>query len=148
MSLKILITDDDEDDHDILTAAFKTLRLGYHIEQLKSGEELIKYLFKTELKELPALIILDYNMPKLNGLETLKQIRSKSVFSKTPILIHSTSDDYHLQQALLSNGATAYVQKRSSLKEIEEFVLAIDDYLKGDNKKLGLLSETNISACL
>jgi CheY-like chemotaxis protein len=150
MVFKILITDDDEDDYYILTNAFKNLKLEHCFEQLKGGEELINHLFKfkDDFKALPDLIILDYNMPKMNGLQTLVQIRAQTEFNKVPVIIHSTCNDKCLKQLLIANGATAYVPKKGSLKEIEEFVLALDAYLKGDGKILNQLSEISVSAYL
>jgi CheY-like chemotaxis protein len=148
MILKILITDDDEDDYYILTNTFKNLKLDYCFEQMKGGEELINHLFKfkNDLNTLPDLIILDYNMPKMNGLTTLMQIRAQTEFNKMPVVIHSTCNDNRLKQLLVASGATAYIPKKGSLKEIEEFVLAIDAYLKGDEKMLNQLSKISVSA--
>ncbi len=148
MLFEILITDDDDDDYYILTNAFESLKLTHRFKQLKSGEELIDYLFKIKSKSLPDLIILDYNMPKMNGLQTLAKIRAYTEFCSIPIIMHSTSEDRHLRQTLLTNGATAYVPKKSSIKKIQEFALAVDAYLKGDKKMLDKLSEINVSACL
>jgi CheY-like chemotaxis protein len=147
MLFKILITDDDEDDYYILTHAFKNLKLNYHFEQLTNGEELIEHLYKckSNFAALPDLVILDYNMPKMNGMETLIKLRAQAEFNKIPIIIHSTAADIKLKQTLLAKGATAFVPKKGSLQKIEEFVLAIDAYLNGDDKMLIRLSETAVS---
>lgn len=128
----ICITDDDEDDFFILKDVFNTLQLSYQFKYLKDGEELIDYLTSTPVKEMfPDIILLDYNMPKKNGLETLIEIRKHSDFAAIPIIIYSTSDCPDLHQLALNNGANGYVTKDISTEKTIEFIKGIDAYLNG-----------------
>lgn len=145
MAFRILVTDDDEDDYFLLTNAFDSLGLNYHLDQFMNGEELIEYLsIRDNLLVLPDMIILDYNMPKMDGFETLVRIREVTAFNSIPVIIYSTSDDPKRMYLLFSKGADGYVQKSGSLKQIAEFVQAIDAYFKGKGKLPGYAPKATI----
>ena len=128
----ICITDDDEDDFFILKDTFDSLGLPYELLYLKDGEELIDYLIQKPIRKmLPALILLDYNMPKKNGLETLTEIRAHSHLATVPIIIYSTSDCTSLHRMMMDNGANGFITKNTSMNKIVEFVKNLDAYLKG-----------------
>jgi CheY-like chemotaxis protein len=146
MAYTILVTDDDEDDYYLLTDTFISLQLDYHFKQLKDGKELINYLSEIQknLERLPDMIILDYNMPKMNGLETLKKLRTFPEFKHIPVIIYSTSNNQQLKHILLNNGANGCVSKNSSLQKTAEFVLALDAYLNGHGELPGKLTKASI----
>jgi CheY-like chemotaxis protein len=92
----ILIADDDKDDLEMLHEALKENASPHRIEFAYNGEEALEKL--EELKkqdELPCLIILDVNMPKLNGKETLQNIRATEVTKEIPVIIFSTASARH-----------------------------------------------------
>lgn len=129
----VFITDDDADDYLILTSIFHNLNLMHQFRHLKDGEQLISNLLEivNTKQPLPDIIILDYNMPKMNGLEALIEIRKHTALSLIPVIVYSTSSDPELENVLLKRGATSYVTKSSSLEKAVEFALAIDSYLRG-----------------
>jgi CheY-like chemotaxis protein len=89
----ILLADDDLDDLNLLTDVLHELDTSYSIVQTHDGEEAIKKL--AEMKEagnLPCLVILDINMPKMDGKQTLVTIQSDSELSDIPVVIFSTSN--------------------------------------------------------
>jgi CheY-like chemotaxis protein len=87
----ILCVDDDKDDCELLSEAIKNSGHPTTIKFLHSGEEAISFLRKAEKdKHLPKLLILDVNMPKMNGLQVLTEIR-KTLPVYVPVLFLTTS---------------------------------------------------------
>jgi CheY-like chemotaxis protein len=91
-SQTILLADDDQDDLHLLTEVLTQIDASFSIEQAQNGEEVLERL--REMKEtgnLPGLIILDINMPKMDGKQTLVTIRNDRELSDIPVVIFSTS---------------------------------------------------------
>jgi CheY-like chemotaxis protein len=120
---KILLAEDDGDDR-----AFFADFLGDRtdIELLPSvttGVEVIEYLNGISLPdELPDIIIMDQNMPKMNGTETLQMIRSADWFAKTVVVIYSTYVGQELIETCLKQGATLVKSKPISKEGYNEMM--------------------------
>ena len=88
----ILCIDDDPDDLMLLKNAFDNRGIAYRIVEAHDGVEGLNALKKIkESGELPCLIVLDINMPKMDGRETFNAIRAIPAFNQIPIVIFSTS---------------------------------------------------------
>ena len=88
----ILLVDDDEDDLNILSNTLKQMGSTYDILQAHDGADALSQL--RELKQtgkLPSLIIMDINMPRMDGKQTLTAIQADDALSSIPIVIFSTS---------------------------------------------------------
>ena len=70
--------------------------------------------------DLPSLIVLDYNMPLLNGLETLKVLELDQRFNKIPKIIYSNSTQNHIKKLCFSAKAKGYITKGVTMDEIKE----------------------------
>lgn len=105
----VWIVDDDEDDQLIIQSAFGDLDLSVEVLLLNDGTELLPKLY--ECAELPRLILLDVNMPRQNGFETLKEIRNVPDFADLPIVMLTTSTDSEDREQSLSLGATHFLTK-------------------------------------
>ena len=126
--MKILLAEDDLDDQrlfkeflgnrsDILLMPFK-----------ENGEELILSLKETkDNRQLPDLIILDQNMPKKNGIQTLQILQNDNHFKHIPVVIYSTYTDEFLIETASEKGAYKVVIKPVTKEGYEEM---IDDLLK------------------
>src|SRR5206468_1801308 len=88
----IIFADDDPDDLELITGFFKQYNQQVNVLELKDGKEVLKFLndFSSSL-DLPILIVLDINMPRLNGKDTLRSIRQNSRFQNIPVIIYTTS---------------------------------------------------------
>lgn len=113
----ILLAEDNPDDALLTTYALEESKLCNKIVHVQDGVEALDYLFKRgqyandDPNELPTLILLDLNMPKVNGLEVLKQIRTEPLTRRLPVVILTTSKE---EQDLISSydlGANSYVRK-------------------------------------
>jgi len=112
MENKILLVDDDPDDREILQDAFKTIKAEQMLHFESNGESAIRYIEdQFELGQLPALVVLDMNMPKLSGTQTLRLIRSDSRFEKIPVVIFSTSLNDKEKKECMELGAHSYLIK-------------------------------------
>ena len=83
----------------------------------ENGEEVIEILTRFSSGELPCLIVLDLNMPKMNGTETLRYLKSEERFRKIPVIIYSTSINPVERDRCLHLGARDYISKPASFGE-------------------------------
>ena len=80
----------------------------------------MNHITQMEDIHLPDLIILDYNIPEINGAEILKQLRDDARFSSIPKIVWSTSDSHLYRETCISSGAVAYMVKPSSVGGIQQ----------------------------
>lgn len=128
----ILLVEDNRDDADLTVLAFRNNHIANRIVVARDGAEALDILFGpgggTEAApELPAVVILDLNLPKVSGLEVLKNIRATPRTALLPVVILTTSVEEADVLGSYRNGCNAYVQKPVSF----------DDFLDATGK-LGL----------
>ena len=93
----IVVAEDDEEDQELLMEAFEECGLAQDVFFVRDGEELMDYLGRkgrfTDSQEFPqpGIIVLDLNMPRKDGRQVLKEIKSHSELRKIPIIILTTS---------------------------------------------------------
>lgn len=115
MSEKIYIVDDDPDDRFLICAALSGIAAEVDIIEAYDGIHLFDLI--DQANSLPvALILLDVNMPRMNGLETLEKIKLIPALSSIPIVMFSTSDDASLAKQAYQSGVSAYFTKPSSFE--------------------------------
>lgn len=118
---KILMVDDDAEDRSLLKDTMDDLGLGDCIHFEENGEKAIEYLRSCSPENgLPCLVVLDLNMPKLNGKQTLQSIRNEPSWKSMTIIIYSTSLNPRERDECLAMGAHSYVVKPISYKESVE----------------------------
>lgn len=124
----IILADDDEDDRMFFTDAFDELKINTKVNTFKDGAELMEFLNQDHI-QIPEIIFLDLNMPKKNGLECLKEIKSNDKFSDTAIAIYSTSSsEEHIEETFVG-GANIYIKKPNdfnTLKKVLSEVVTIN----------------------
>lgn len=127
---KILVVDDDPEDHLILLEYFKEMGSDQHVKFLENGQRAIDYLERiVEDTFLPKLIVLDLNMPILNGTQTLLQIKRNVRLKHIPIIIFSTSENENEKRKCLSFGALEYLVKPATYDEGQRMVEKFSSYL-------------------
>jgi CheY-like chemotaxis protein len=95
--ITILLADDDPDDRMLTRDAFEESRLRNVLEMVEDGEELMDYLHSRgkyagdDAKQRPSLILLDLNMPRKDGREALKEIKSCPDLRNIPVVVLTTS---------------------------------------------------------
>ena len=115
----IYIVDDDPDDRQIILDAFleKSPQIDYAF--IENAETLLDTLYSSEA-ELPALILLDLNMPGMLGLQALKEIRASRQFSQIPIIVLTTSTLQQDRKTSYELGASCFLRKPDSFTELVE----------------------------
>lgn len=116
--LHILLADDDENDRLIFTEAFAELEIKSVVDTVKDGMKLMERL-RDRTIPLPDLLFLDLNMPRKDGLECLKEIRSDKKLKGISIAIYSTSGNKKDLEETFLNGANIYVIKPSSFSKLK-----------------------------
>ena len=118
-SIPILAADDDLEDLELIEDAFSGLNADISFYKVTNGRAVIDYLNNLPDLDLPRLIILDYNMPELKGSEVLAKIGKEKRYAHIPKLILSTSSaPLHIHECM-SNGATEYYVKPTSMRELK-----------------------------
>ena len=121
-SKAILLGEDDIDDEEFLKEMFSSVDSNFSLTFIHNGKKVIDYLAGLADDELPCLIILDYNMPALNGAEILREIKNRAKYADIPKIIWSTSHSHLYRKKCLEAGADDYVIKPSSVNELLETI--------------------------
>lgn len=120
-SICILIAEDDIEDQFIMTDAFKEVEPDEQFVFVENGEMVINYLNeKCKINELPKLVVLDLNMPIMNGVETLRRLRNSKDTEALPIIVYSTSFNKVEIEECMRLGATSYITKPNTFTECKE----------------------------
>lgn len=116
-----LLIDDDTDDQEIFSLAVKQADDSFSCICTDDCLDAIKK-FTSDKTFQPKAIFIDMNMPRINGMECLKEVRSAELHKSTPIFIYTTSSDSKIKEESLKLGATGYINKPSSLKELVKLI--------------------------
>lgn len=120
-NFKILMADDDAEDRAIIKDALARLHAEDDICFAQNGAEAIQLLEAVHAKgHLPCLIVLDLNMPKLNGTQTLQLLKSDDRFKNVLVIIYSTSINPLEKEKCIQLGAYSYIPKPISFTESME----------------------------
>jgi CheY-like chemotaxis protein len=123
-SILITLADDDEDDRLFFIDAFEELKINTIVNTLNNGRELLNFLNHPETV-LPNIIFLDLNMPILNGIECLKEIKLNDRFKEIVVAIYSTSSSDQDIEDTFVLGANIYIKKPSSFDSLKKILAEI-----------------------
>jgi len=118
----ILSGEDDIDDQELLEEIFISLDEKLRLIHIDNGKKIIEYLDHLSDEALPCLVILDYNMPGLNGSEILKLLGTNNRYDHIPKIVWSTSGSAAYKTSCLELGASDYLVKPSDIKSMKETV--------------------------
>lgn len=117
-SYKIMMIDDDAEDQWIVREALDQLNTGDVAKYVSNGQEALSILdHEFESGHTPNLIVLDLNMPLMNGTATLGRLKADSRFSDIPVIIYSTSINPFERDKCMALGAHSYITKPISIEE-------------------------------
>jgi CheY-like chemotaxis protein len=114
-----LIVDDDHDDQQFLIEALKEIDPSCQCFTTSNGEEAIAHLGDM-INPFPDVIFLDLNMPLMGGVECLSIVKRKSSLQHIPVIIYSTSSNQKEMQRVIEKGASYFLVKKNSFKELYE----------------------------
>jgi CheY-like chemotaxis protein len=121
------LVEDDRIDAMTVRRALKELRVRNRLEVVNNGEEALKYL-RRDVDIKPAIILLDLNMPKMNGIEFLQEIKRDNALKRIPVLVLTTSMEEDDKKATFNLGIAGYMIKPVDYHDFVEVVRAIDLY--------------------
>lgn len=121
----ILLVEDDAVDAMTVSKAFKDLRINVALCHAKTGEAALTRL-RDSRTELPRLILLDINMPRMNGIEFLREVKQDPFLRKIPVVMLTTSDEEGDRTMCFGLGAAGYMVKPLDYKELFEIIRTID----------------------
>lgn len=136
--LKIFVVDDDEDDRFLFEQALKETGIPMVVSLATNGKELLDLLALNPDK--PNIIFLDINMPLMDGLTALKQIRAVDDYDEILIIIFSTSENPEYVRSAYQRGAHLYLKKPNNYKD---YIFIFGSLLSGTNEHM-TLTETFI----
>ena len=106
----ILLVEDNPDHVALTQRALKMNNIANPLEVAQDGQEALDRLFDNAIA-LPMLILLDLNMPKIDGLEVLRRVRASARTRRIPVVILTTSDDERDRAAGYDYGCNSYIRK-------------------------------------
>ncbi len=130
----VLLVEDNPDDIELTKRAFETTELRVNLDVTTDGQEALDYLFAQgkfshrDINNLPKLILLDINLPKLSGLEVLKQIRSNEMTRFIPVVLLTTSDEFCDVAEGYQLGSNSYIKKPVNFKVFSEVIQDLGQY--------------------
>jgi len=129
--LEILLVEDNEGDIRLTIEAFKEAKIRNQIKVVRDGEEALDYLRKqgSYVNALsPDIILLDINLPKIDGKEVLSTMKNDPVLKSIPVIMLTTSSAHSDVEESYANHANCYVIKPVDLNKFMDVVRSIEDY--------------------
>jgi CheY-like chemotaxis protein len=125
----ILLVEDNPMDVDLTRRAFSICNLAYPLKVARDGQEALDMIARWDSGHpAPAVVLLDINLPKISGLEVLRQLRAHPQFGRVPVVILTTSAEDRDVQTAYALGANSYIVKPISFDRLVEFAGQIDAY--------------------
>lgn len=129
--IKIFLVDDDSDDRELFNQSLIESGLGFELTTFEDGGKFVPYLSEVDI--YPDIIFLDINMPKVDGVECLKKIRSNDNFKNIIIIMFSTSANNSHVENTYKLGANLYVIKPLYFQDEVAILMKIANMLE-ENK--------------
>ena len=130
----ILIVEDNADDKELILRAFRKCSINARPVVAHDGVEALDYMHsrgmfaKKEESEMPSLILLDLKLPKVDGKEVLKALRSDEKYKYIPVIILSSSSEKNDVNDCYLLGANSYIKKPIDFKEFMDIIQLVEKY--------------------
>ncbi|PTQ79208.1 response regulator receiver domain-containing protein [Nitrosospira multiformis] len=123
----ILLVEDDQVDKMTVVRALKEIHVTNPLVHRENGEEAVHYL-QEPASEKPCIILLDLNMPIMNGLEFLKAVKNDDKLKRIPIVVLTTSEEQQDKINSFDLGVAGYMAKPVDYRQFVEVMRSIDAY--------------------
>mgnify|MGYP001764951963 FL=1 len=125
----ILLVEDNPMDLDLTLRAFSKKKFSNQVHIARDGEEALAFIPRWEAGEaLPAVILLDINLPKVNGLEVLRQLKAHERFRRIPVVVLTSSREDKDLKTAYDLGVNSYIEKPVSFSKFMEVAEQIELY--------------------
>ena len=138
--LEILLVEDNEDDMELALHALKRGKVANLISVVRDGEEALDFLFcrgafaRRSFEHPPKLILLDLKLPKVDGLEVLRQVKGDARTKTIPVVIMTSSKEERDLVSSYNLGVNSYIQKPVDFDQFRETVKNVGLYWVGINQ--------------
>jgi CheY-like chemotaxis protein len=136
---QILLVEDDPHDVELTLRAFRSENVHGRIEVARDGEEALDYLFcrgvfkHRTLDQAPALVLLDLKLPKIGGLQVLREIKASLECQSIPVVVLTSSGEQRDVAETYRLGVNGYIQKPVDVAEFRKAIRALAAYWLGVN---------------
>jgi two-component system response regulator len=140
--LDILLVEDNQDDMDLALHALRREKLANNIFVARDGEEALDFLFcrgafaQRSFEHPPKLVLLDLKLPKVDGMEVLRQVKSDARTKTIPVVMMTSSKEERDLVSSYSLGANSYIQKPVDFDQFRETVKSVGLYWLVTNQAL------------
>ena len=123
----ILLVEDDQVDMMSVTRALKQIHVSNKVVHRENGEDALNYL-KDDPDDKPCLILLDLNMPIMNGIEFLQAVKDDEQLRRIPVVVLTTSVEQQDKLSTFNFGVAGYMAKPVDYPQFVEVMRSIDAY--------------------
>ncbi len=138
----ILVVEDDPHDLELTLRAISKCDPTIRTAVVRDGVEVLEYLFgmnqenNDSINTIPRLILMDLKLPRLNGLEVIKKIKSHRRTGIIPIIVFSSSTQEEDILTAFQNGANSYISKPVKYEEYSQLVISLANYWLRQNQNI------------
>lgn len=131
---RILLVEDNPDDEELTLRALKKSRIKNEVDVVRNGQEALDFLFGNEAhpprdtSTMPQVVMLDLKLPKIDGIDVLKQIRAHEKTKYLPVVILTSSREEKDLLGSYSNGANSYIVKPVDTQQFIEAISQLGLY--------------------
>lgn len=129
--MKVLVVEDNPNDVTIIKRAMRKSEVKCELYFACDGEEALNFLYReSEFEDAPRpdLILLDLNLPKINGLEVLAKIKEDEHLRRIPVIVLTISEREEDMVKAYDSGAASYMTKPVDSKDFERLIQTVQDY--------------------
>jgi len=115
---RVLLVEDNKDDVDLTLLAFRMNEIAADIDVARDGAEALDYLFSK--RSPPSVVLLDLKLPRVDGIEVLRRLRSDERTRRIPVVVLTSSGEQRDLQQIAEIGVESYIRKPVSFGEFRE----------------------------
>lgn len=140
MTKTILLVEDNPQDEKLTLRALRKVNLANQVDVVRDGQQALDYLFREGEfaarggSELPTVVLLDINLPRVNGLDVLARLRNDARSRLLPVVILTSSDEEQDRLRSYESGANSFVRKPLDFAEFAETVARLGVYWLATNE--------------
>jgi two-component system response regulator len=127
-AVELLLVEDNSSDEELTLHVLKKYNLANRIMVVRDGAEALEFLFDNGRHEVPKLILLDLKLPKLNGLEVLRQIKAEAHTRMIPVVVLTSSREDKDLVACYELGVNSYIVKPVDFAQFTECIRQLGLY--------------------